>query len=355
VIERDGTAAAASERVLRARLAGGALVEARAVAPSAFPVALLRQTGSEGHLRKLEQVASFKQMTLAEEGLHRSGRPLALDTESDVYRELGLPFVPPELREDRGEVEAAVRGTLPAPLLRLEDVRGMVHCHTVYSDGRNTIEEMARGAEELGMEYLTITDHSPLASYAGGLQVDRLRRQWDEIARVQANVRVKLLRGTESDILADGALDYPDAVLDELDVIIASIHNRYRMDADQMTRRLVRTMRLPRFKVWGHALGRYVLRRPPIACRVEEVLDAAAESQVAIEINGNPHRLDLEPRWILEARERGLRFVVSTDAHSIAEMRNLRYGIDMARKGWLRKDDVLNTRDADAFRAAVRP
>jgi DNA polymerase (family 10) len=231
----------------------------------------------------------------------------------------------------------------------------MIHCHTVYSDGRNTIEEMARGAEELGMEYLTITDHSPLASYAGGLQVDRLRRQWDEIARVQANVRVKLLRGTESDILADGALDYPDAVLDELDVIIASIHNRYRMDADQMTRRLVRTMRLPRFKVWGHALGRYVLRRPPIACRVEEVLDAAAESQVAIEINGNPHRLDLEPRWILEARERGLRFVVSTDAHSIAEMRNLRYGIDMARKGWLTKDDVLNTRDADAFRAAVRP
>jgi DNA polymerase (family 10) len=232
----------------------------------------------------------------------------------------------------------------------------MVHCHTVYSDGADTVEVMARAAQAMGMRYLTITDHSPTASYAGGLSLDRLRRQWDEIARVQERMPgLTILRGTESDILADGRLDYPDAVLEELDVVIASIHNRHRMDDTQMTRRLVQAMRQPWFKIWGHALGRYVLRRPPIACRVEEVLDAAAESRVAIEVNGNPHRLDMEPRWQREAARRGLRFVVSTDAHSTAELQHLRYGIAMARRGLLRAADVLNTQSLPDFRRAVRP
>jgi DNA polymerase (family 10) len=168
-------------------------------------------------------------------------------------------------------------------------------------------------------------------------------------------VKVRLLRGTESDILADGALDYPDEVLDQLDIVIASVHNRHRMDADQMTRRIVSAMRYPRFKVWGHALGRYVLRRPPFACHVEKVLDAVAESRAAVEVNGDPHRLDMEPRWIREARKRGIRFVISTDAHSVNAMRNLRWGVDMARRGWLTRGEVLNTRDPDAFAAAVKP
>jgi DNA polymerase (family 10) len=344
-----------SETSLRARLAGDPLVELEVVPPRSFALALHRRTGSEAHLRKLATVARGKKASFDEGGLKRSGRRLAVREEGDVYRHLGLPFIPPEMREDAGEVEAAAEGDLPSPLVTMEDVQGMIHCHTVYSDGKNTVEEMARGAEALGMKYMTITDHSPAAHYAGGLPVDRLRRQWDEIARAQEKVKVRLLRGTESDILADGQLDYPDAILDQLDVIIASIHNRFRMDADQMTRRLVGALRQPRFKVWGHALGRYVLRRPPIACHMEEVLDAAAESRVAIEINGNPHRLDMEPRWVREARKRGLRFVISTDAHSIGEMKNLRYGVDMARKGWLTARDVLNTRDVLEFREAVRP
>ena len=259
------------------------------------------------------------------------------------------------MREDEGEIEAAAAGTLPSHLVDLAEIRGMVHCHTTYSDGAHSIEEMARGADALGMEYLTITDHSPTASYAGGLTVDRLRRQWDEIARVQEQVRVRLLRGTESDILADGSLDYPDAVLAELDVVIASIHHRHRMDAAQMTRRIVTAMRHPRFKIWGHALGRYVLRRPPFACHMEEILDALAESRAAVEVNGDPHRLDMEPRWIREARKRGIAFVVSTDAHSVAALDNLRWGVDMARRGWLSRGDVLNTLGVDEFRAAVRP
>jgi DNA polymerase (family X) len=205
------------------------------------------------------------------------------------------------------------------------------------------------------MQYLTITDHSPTASYAGGLTVDRLRRQWEEIARVQEKVQVRLLRGTESDILADGSLDYPDDVLEQLDIVIASVHHRHRLDAIQMTRRIVTAMRHPRFKVWGHALGRYVLQRPPFACHMEEVLDAIGQAKAAVEVNGDPHRLDMEPRWIREARKRGIRFVISTDAHSVAALGNLRWGVAMARRGWLSRVDVLNTLGVDEFRAAVRP
>ena len=246
-------------------------------------------------------------------------------------------------------------GTLPRDLVTAADIRGLVHCHTVYSDGRHTVEQMARAADALGMEYLTITDHSPSAAYAGGLPVDRLKAQWEEIARVQESVTVRLLRGTESDILADGGLDYPDDILEQLDVVIASIHRRHRMDADQMTQRLVRAMALPCFKIWGHALGRLVLSRPPIECRVEEVLDTIASSRAAVEINGDPRRLDLPPRWLRAARERGIRFVVSTDAHSVAEIANVRYGVAMARRGWVRRDEVLNTLPAEAFARAVAP
>jgi DNA polymerase (family X) len=234
-------------------------------------------------------------------------------------------------------------------------VRGLVHCHTVYSDGRHTIEQMARAADALGIRYLTITDHSPTASYAHGVATDRLRAQWDELARVQETVAVRLLRGTESDILADGALDYPDAILEQLDVIIASIHARHRMDAARMTERIVRAMRHPCFKIWGHALGRLILSRPPIAVDLERILDVIAESRAAIEINGDPHRLDLEPRLVRRARERSIPFVISTDAHATGELANLRYGVAMARRGWVRRGEVLNTLDVDAFRHAVSP
>jgi DNA polymerase (family 10) len=231
----------------------------------------------------------------------------------------------------------------------------MVHCHTTWSDGKNSILEMARAAEAMGMEYLTITDHSPTAHYAGGLPLDRLQRQWDELAKVQERVRIRLLRGTESDILADGALDYPPTILERFDVIIASIHSRLKMDEEAMTRRLVGAMRQPVFKIWGHALGRLILSRDPIACRVEEVLDAVAESRAAIEINGDPYRLDLAPEWVRLARRRGIRFVISSDAHSIRGLQNIRYGVQAARRGWLRRGEVLNALDAESFLRAVRP
>jgi DNA polymerase (family X) len=330
----------------RAMLVTGLPLELHVTAPDRWAATLLAATGSAAHLRDLEPLARERHVDLA--------RAPGTD-EAQLYRRLGLPYLPPEVREGAGEVEAARAGTLPTDLVTRDDIQGLVHCHTVYSDGRHTVEQMAHAADALGVGYLTITDHSPTAFYANGLDVDRLRAQWDEIARVQETVSVRLLRGTESDILADGGLDYPDAILEQLDVIVASIHARYRMDADRMTARIVRAMRHPCFKIWGHALGRLINSRPPIEARVEEILDAIAESRAAIEINGDPHRLDLPPRWARAARERAIPFVISTDAHATGELHNVRYGVAMARRGWVRRSEVLNTLDADGFLRAVSP
>jgi DNA polymerase (family X) len=337
------------------RLTSGLTLRVLVVPTAAYVAAWHRLTGSDAHLARLEARARERHITMDARGLRRRGRALAVRDEGDIYRHLGLAPIVPELREDAGEIEAAAAGTLPRELVSAQDIRGLVHCHTTYSDGMHSIEEMARAADALGMQYLTITDHSPTATYAGGLTVERLRRQWDEIARVQDNVRVRLLRGTESDILADGSLDYPDRILAELDVVIASVHHRHRMDAAQMTRRIIAAMRHPQFKIWGHALGRYILRRPPFACHMDEILDALAGARAAIEVNGDPHRLDMEPRWLREARRRGIPFVISTDAHSVAAFSYLRWGVDMARRGWVTRGEVLNALEVEAFRAAVRP
>lgn len=335
-----------------AQLAGGLNAELVIVPPEGYAAALHERTGSSEHVAKLRELARAKSTIYP--GMPSNGTAPQAKSEDEIYRRLGLPYIAPELREDEGEIETAETGTLPR-LLTLENIRGMTHCHTVYSDGRNSIEEMARAAEAMGMAYLTITDHSPSAFYARGVGVDRLLAQWDEIARVQERVAIKLLRGTESDILADGSLDYPDHFLERFDIIIASVHSRYKMDSDQMTKRLLRALRLPWFKIWGHPLGRLLPSRPPFECRIEEVLDAIAESRCAIEINGDPRRLDLEPRWIRAARRRGISFIVSTDAHSIGGLENLPYGVAMARRGWLAPGQVLNTLEAEEFMRAVHP
>jgi DNA polymerase (family 10) len=332
-------------------LAGDVTVTLRIVPLPAFAGAWLWHTGADAHVRKLAERAAARGLTLGPQGL---GGVAEAPDEDAVYAALGLPFVPPELREGLDEIAAAERGLLP-PLVTREDILGAVHCHTDASDGRHDLLRMARAADALGLRYLTVTDHSQNARYANGLDPERLARQWDEIARVQEQVTVRLLRGTECDILRDGALDCPASVIERLDVVIASVHERYRMTSAEMTDRLVTAMRQPWFKIWGHALGRYVLRRPPIECDLGRVLDAAAGSRVAIEINGDPHRLDLEPRLVREARLRGLRFVVSCDAHSTGSLENIRFGVDMARRAGLTRADVLNTMDTDAFRAEVRP
>lgn len=328
-----------------------------AVKPDEFALACWRATGSDAHLKRLEPLAEKKKLKLGGGNGSNKLRSVSLKfkSESAIYKRLGMQYVPPELREDVGEVEAALKGKLPADLITADDIRGMVHCHTSYSDGKHSVEQMVAAAEALGMTYITITDHSPTAFYAGGVKIDRLQQQWEEIDRVQEQTKVKILKGTESDILQDGSLDYPDWILEQFDVIVASIHSRYKMNEDQMTRRVVTAMRQPVFKIWGHALGRLIQRRPPFDCRVEEILDVIAESRAAIEINGDPFRLDMEPRWIREARKRKIKFVISVDAHSMNALLNVKYGVGIARRGWVRKAEVLNTLGVKAFQKAVRP
>lgn len=329
------------------------------VKPGAFAATLLQATGSAAHWRKLEEIAARKKLRLGRDGLQkiagRSKSIAAVNSEKEIYRRLGLEFIPPELREDEGEIEAARRGTLPEDLVAGNDIRGMVHCHTTYSDGKHSIEQMVAAAESMGMKYITITDHSPTAFYAGGVKIDRLQRQWEEIDQVQEQTKVRILKGTESDIVADGSLDYPDWILEQFDVIVASIHSRYKMDEDKMTRRIVTAMRQPVFKIWGHALGRLIQKRPPFDCRVEEILDVVAESRAAIEINGDPYRLDMEPRWLREARKRKIKFVISVDAHSMGALNNLKFGVGIARRAAIRRGEVLNTLGVKSFQKAVRP
>jgi DNA polymerase (family 10) len=314
--------------------------------PERFGSALLRATGNPAHWEALRARAASRRLFFDE---------IAASDEDSVYSALALPWLPPEVREGTDELEAADAGEFELPLVAEDDVRGAVHCHTTASDGAASIEEMAQAAEALGLAYLTITDHSQNAHYARGLSLDRLRRQWDEIDEVQQRTPVRLLKGSESDILADGALDWPDAVVERLEVVIASIHQRYRQDEAQMTTRLLRAMRLPFFKIWGHPLGRLLLRRDPIPCRLEEVLDAVAESPAAIELNGDPYRLDLAPDLVRRARTRGIRFVLSSDARSTRGIGAFRYAVHMARRARLRPSDVLNCLPPDAFAAAVRP
>jgi DNA polymerase (family 10) len=339
----------------------GLQVDMRVLPPEDFATALHHFTGSKEHHVRLRGIARSMGLQISEWGVHQldeKGQPglkLRIDSEEEVYKAIKLQYVPPEMRENQGEVELAEKHQVPTDLVEEADVRGMVHCHTVFSDGKNTVEEMARAADKLGLQYLTITDHSPTAAYAGGVTVERLKAQWDEIARVQELVKVHLLRGTESDILESGALDYPDSVLEKFDVVIASIHNRHGMDEDRMTARLIKAMKVPIFKIWGHALGRLLGQREPFACRVEEVLDALAESRGAVEVNGDPKRLDPEPRWIRAARERKIPLVLSSDAHSVPGLAAIRFAVHHARRGGVRRGEVLNTKPAKAFASAVKP
>lgn len=329
-------------------LADGTPVHVFLATPREAPLTTVRRTGSDAHVARLEALAESRGTRLTTRGLG------TMQTEADVYRALGLPFIPAELREDAGEIEAAQAGRLPA-LVEEQDVIGAVHCHTVASDGRHTLLQMAKAAQARGFRYMTVTDHSPLAHYARGLTVDRLKAQWEEIAAVQEQVGIRLLRGSECDITRDGELDWPDAVIEQLDVLIVSIHQRFKLDEAGMTARVTRALRHPAFKIWGHPFGRLVGRRPPIECRFDDVLEALAASRAAIEINGDPHRLDMEPTLVRRAHAAGMRFVVSTDAHSTGELANVRYGTIMARRGWLTRDDVLNTLPADEFARAVKP
>jgi DNA polymerase (family X) len=341
---------------LSARLSGSQVaVNLHLCKPADYVFVLHRNTGTENYNSGLKMVAESAGIKFDDTALIVNDKELALKSDHDIYHRLGLPYIPIELREDMQVITDAIAGTTYDDLIEIDDIRGMTHCHSTFSDGVASVEAMASAVKKMNMEYMTLTDHSPTAHYANGVEPDRLYEQWAEIAFVQEAVGIPVLRGTESDILADGSLDYDDYILQQLDVVIASIHSRMKMDEDQMTTRLVNCMKQKRFKIWGHALGRLVLKREPVACRMLEVLDVAAQSRVAVEVNGDPHRLDMEPKWLREARKRKLRFVISTDAHSTNNLHNLKFGIHLARRAAIRRDEVLNTLSVEDFKRVVKP
>lgn len=330
------------------RLTDGLSATLRCVPQEAYAAALLHATGSEAHLEALGARAAARGLRLSPDGLHRGKKRLETPEEASVYEALELAWVPPELREGWGEVEAAAAGTLPA-LVETEQLRGTFHCHTTYSDGRASVAEMAGAARGRGWRYLGIADHSQAAGYAGGLAPAAVRKQhrevdaWNREHGGRGKKRFRLLKGIEADILADGRLDYDDALLASFDYVVGSVHSGFAMGEREMTDRLLRAVAHPRLTILGHATGRLLLRREGYAVDVRAVIDAAAEHGVAVEINADPNRLDVDWRTARYAAERGVLVPVNPDAHSAAALGNVAYGIDVARKGWLTAPQVLNT------------
>jgi DNA polymerase (family X) len=262
--------------------------------------------------------------------------------ETDLYEALGLEYVEPELRENLGEIEAAAEGTLPV-LVTLENLRGTFHNHTTLSDGRNSLEEMAAAARELGLEYLGIADHSKSSFQAHGLDAKRLLGQREEIRRLNGKIEeFRLFSGTECDVLKDGTLDFPDEVLSQLDYVVASIHNVFNLPEAEMTARIIRAISNPYVTMLGHLTGRLLLSREGYAVDVPAVIEAAAATGTWIELNANPSRLDMDWRWWPLAKEKGVKCVINPDAHSTGGLQQLWFGVAAARKGWLTRDDVVN-------------
>jgi DNA polymerase (family X) len=324
---------------------GGIQVDVRAVPADSFGAALQYFTGSKQHnihLRTLAQKAGLK---LNEYGVFREEARLGGKEESDIYRLMKMAIMPPELREDRGEIEAALAGRLPA-LIELNDLRGDLHAHTVWSDGKSTSEEMVERAARLGYEYIALTDHSPSARVANGLDRDRLEKKIEEIESIRkkrGHRKPHVLIGAEVDILADGTLDYPDDILCWLDVVIAAIHSTFRQTRDRITGRLIDAASHPCVDVLAHPTGRLLGSREPLDMDLERIIEVAREKQVALEINGSIYRLDLNDVMARAVQDAGVLLAIGSDAHSTAQLDQIRYGIFQARRGWVEARSVVNT------------
>jgi DNA polymerase (family X) len=330
------------------RFVDGTHLDMHCVTKADYPVALWRATGNAAHVEEMNVLARNRGFEIAGNSLiGKSGDSVGVKDEAAFFVALGLEPIPPEMREGMGEIEAAARRELPN-LVTYDDLRGVLHCHSEYSDGTATIEEMANAARERGWDYIGISDHSESAFYAGGLKRDKLLRQQEEIDRLNARMKgFRILKGIEADILADGRLDYDATVLDSCDYVIGSIHSRFSMEGEAMTKRVLAALDDPHLTILAHPTGRLLLSREPYALDVEAVLEKAAQVGVVVELNADPHRLDLDWRYCRQAKELGVLIEIGPDAHSPAALDNVHFGIGMARKAWLEAGDILNTRGTD--------
>jgi DNA polymerase (family 10) len=342
------------ERQVTLRFADSGAARVVVTAPANAGAVLLRTTGGDAHLEQLAAHAKRVGHSFDATALWKGSAFVPTPDEGAIYSALGLSVIPPELREGGDEVTRAADGTLPN-LLERRDLKGMLHCHSDYSDGGTGIEELALACKEAGYEWVGLTDHSQAAAYAGGLSPDDLQRQADEVDRLNARLTgIRILKGIEADILQDGAIDYDDAVLARLDFVIASIHSRFGMAREEMTARICRAMENPRLTILGHLTGRLLLSREAYQLDQDRIFEEAGKRGVAIEINADPQRLDLDWRVIPAARKAGVPISLGADAHNTAGIRNMEFGVGIARKGWLTKDEVLNCLTADEFLKVAR-
>ena len=347
---------AQGENKVSFRHRNGMQVDVRFLPPESFGAAMQYFTGSKAHNVALRQRALKMGFTLNEYSLANleDNQPVARKTEEEIYAKLGLDFIAPELRENLGEIEAAATHTLPA-LLEWSDIRGDVHMHTIETDGRNTIEEMAEAARERGYEYIAITDHSKNLAFANGLTDERAVAHIERIRAVEKKMGgIRIFAGIEVDILSDGSLDLSDSVLEQMDIVIASVHSLFNQDRAQMTERLLKAISNPNTSLLGHPTGRLLLRRDAYQFDLDAILKAAAEHKVAMELNSYPDRLDLSDVHLRMAKQHGVKIVINTDSHHTSHMEKLRYGVTQARRAWLTKDDVLNTRPVKKFAEAMK-
>jgi DNA polymerase (family 10) len=351
VIEQASFGSDGPQNAARARTHSGMAVDLRVVEPDQFGNLLQHFTGSQAHNVALREAAVRRGLHVSEYGVldDATGRTHRCATEEEVYALLGLPWIPPELREDRGELELGSAGDVPA-LIERGDLKGDLHMHTVASDGRATIEQMAVAARERGLQYVAITDHSATHGFGNDVSADELRRQIERVREADARLEgITVLAGTEANILPDGSLDYPDDLLAELDWVIASVHTSFGMDERAMTDRIVAAIEHPWVDAIGHLTGRKIEQRPPYAVDAERVFEAAARTGTMIEINSAPDRRDLNDVHARAAHAAGVRIVIDSDAHSIANLALTRWGIATARRAWLTAADVANTLPWETF------
>ena len=344
------------ENKVSVTLESGLQVDVRLLEKECFGAALLYFTGSKEHNVALRGRANDMGYTLNEYALAtlKAEKPVARRTEEEIYARLKLDYIPPELRENKGEIAAAEAHTLPK-LLELADIKGDVHMHTTASDGKGSIEEMAEAARELGHQYIALTDHSKAVSVANGLDEKRMAAHIQKIREVNdRGLGIRLFAGSEVDILKDGALDYPDELLAQLDVVVCSVHSYFNLERAEMTDRMLAAIENPYAQIIGHPTGRLILRREPLDYDMEKILDACAKHGVAMECNSFPDRLDLNDIHLRMCKERGVKVVISTDSHRTPNLAYIRHGVTVARRGWLEKNDVLNTLPADELLEALR-
>ena len=347
---------ARGENKVSFRLRGGMQVDVRLLPPESFGAAMQYFTGSKAHNVALRQRALKMGYTLSEYSLARldDQKVAAGKTEREIYAKLKLDYIPPELRENQGEIDAAEKHSLPA-LISVEDLQGDIHMHTVETDGRNTIEEMAEAARAHGYKYMAITDHSKNLAFANGLDDKRAVEHITRIRKAAEKIdSIKIFPGIEVDILADGTLDLSDSVLEQMDIVIASVHSHFNQTPLEMTDRLLKAIDNPNTSLIGHPTGRILLRRDAYGFDLDAVLRAAAQKKVAMELNAYPDRLDLCDRHLRRAKELGVKIVINTDSHHTTHMEKIRYGVVQARRAWLTKDDVLNTLPAAKFGKAMK-